>query len=687
MRGHKRKRARTSALASLGNGRLKKMMRSYQLRLVGVLWALAFVLAGKQTAHAQCTAAQVVSQYNQLHSPATRWGDAVIIKCNVTLNPTDVITKQIIIEDSNITVDCKNGQLGTTVATAFNFNVKMVEIRSKKLGAGSYVRPSNVTVRNCRINGSVAVVGLSNEPSETSYRSDYTQWARSNAPTNIFLDNLFINVDARQPNPGGYTTERIPLYVFPGVTYLTMTNSRLGGNVRLDMYLDAESAFNTFRNNTFNGTTDSREAVAIDGSSDNVFRSNAFSGLSNGGIYLYRNCGEGRKIRHATPSNNLFINNSFYYNNYTGITPAINIGARNGQKFNSYCGDDNGWPWGSSASNYDYAQRNVVVQNRFYNRSISESVRIDRETDANTYVKDNQQVSGTTVTPRPSACYAPWTYGQAVIPHGGTAELMLGYNDGVCINVVCNDGVFSGTSYCNSRSVMFGCGVGGNNAGCSGSVSCGKHKILAAKAGCNLEFYIPNEPLLTGIDVGNMKSIRDSDNMLDGRCYVGSTYLQTGSVTPRGHPDYKYTSFGCSERDSNGGDCSILGKIYCSVPTLTFSANGPIAGKHCVALNETSDAAGGWGNNYLCSDYDVGLYFSANNAVAGMRCVQITEPAEPAQTGWSNNWLCVPPDSPYRFTWSYAGQPGAPAGAEDWDCVGWNEPNDPHTWGDNWLCY
>ena len=59
----------------------------------------------------------------------------------------------------------------------------------------------------------------------------------------------------------------------------------------------------------------------------------------------------------------------------------------------------------------------------------------------------------------------------------------------------------------------------------------------------------------------------------------------------------------------------------------------------------------------------------------------MNEPAEPAATGWGDNYLCVPVDAPVTLQWSYAG----PIGGKT--CVSFNEPSDPHTWGDNFACY
>jgi len=90
------------------------------------------------------------------------------------------------------------------------------------------------------------------------------------------------------------------------------------------VYLDAESYRNTLQGNSFHadhGAGSQREVLAVDGSSNNLIMSNHFSSLQYGGIYLYRNCGEGGTIRHSTPSNNSIINNVFYYDNYTGSKP------------------------------------------------------------------------------------------------------------------------------------------------------------------------------------------------------------------------------------------------------------------------------------------------------------------------------------------------------------------------------
>src|SRR5690606_33199014 len=114
------------------------------------------------------------------------------------------------------------------------------------------------------------------------------------------------------------------------------------------IYMDAESGHNVIARNYIHMLTNQREQVAIDGSAHNTVIENRFSGLSHGGIYLYRNCGEDGNIRHQTPSYNQIVNNVFYYDSCTGGNPAIWLASRNGNR--PYCGLDDGYPYGSSAS-------------------------------------------------------------------------------------------------------------------------------------------------------------------------------------------------------------------------------------------------------------------------------------------------------------------------------------------------
>jgi hypothetical protein len=201
---------------------------------------------------------------------------------------------------------------------------------------------------------------------ESSFSLGHTERAQAAAPTNITLSNVVIETHE------GLTL----LYIAPGATYVTVENSVFQGvNTGSGpiVYLDAESGHNIFRNNTFKATS-TREVIACDGSAYNLFEGNNFEKITRGGIYLYRNCGEGGSVRHQTPNHNVIRNNIFnlqdlvlkkVFGFYTEKNYGVWLGSRNGNR--NYCDDDAGYPFGSSIDNQDFADDNTVVNNDFMN--------------------------------------------------------------------------------------------------------------------------------------------------------------------------------------------------------------------------------------------------------------------------------------------------------------------------------
>ncbi|RYE92668.1 MAG: M23 family metallopeptidase, partial [Myxococcales bacterium] len=114
---------------------------------------------------------------------------------------------------------------------------------------------------------------------------------------------------------------------------------------------------------------------------------------------------------------------------------------------------------------------------------------------------------------------------------------------------------------------------------------------------------------------------------------------------------------------------------------LTFSADGPVEGKTCVNVDEPSDPDT-WSDNHFCSDTDIGLKWSSLDPIAGMKCTKVGEGAEAKAAEWDDNYLCVPPASPYTFTWSSAGP------LDGQTCVRWfDHAETSATWWDNWMCF
>lgn len=269
----------------------------------------------------------------------------LLISCKEEPVPYEVhkVTK------SNTTIDCKGK----------NFN----EGKATEIRISSSIK--DVTVKNCKLKGSIRVLGLgmngeAEEVKKSSYKAGHTERAQAAAPSNVLLSNLTIE-----------GVQRIPLYLAPGVTRVTIENSKFIGNtVSTVIYLDAESAHNTIRNNTFNVEGNFtlkqfrvREVIAVDGSAHNQISSNTFEKAVGGGVYLYRNCGEGGTVRHQSPQYNVIEKNTFNLSGLQWGNYGIWLGSRDGNR--NYCSADDGYNFGSSIDNGDFADYNTVRGNKF----------------------------------------------------------------------------------------------------------------------------------------------------------------------------------------------------------------------------------------------------------------------------------------------------------------------------------
>lgn len=116
---------------------------------------------------------------------------------------------------------------------------------------------------------------------------------------------------------------------------------------------------------------------------------------------------------------------------------------------------------------------------------------------------------------------------------------------------------------------------------------------------------------------------------------------------------------------------------------FAWAPAGTLEGYICVAITEPEEPANtAWGDNFFCSKNDKadpGMKWSSTGPIAGMKCVNTAESSD--QHDWHNNHLCVPEDSPFNFSWSTADPlPGM-------ECIKWEERSDTAgTWDDNYLC-
>jgi len=283
------------------------------------------------------------------------------LTCFAVLPPGATVPRRLLLEGeeaSGAGVDCRGGSIG---GRDYNDSIvtPTVAVWSRREEEGWSV-PRDVRISNCTVLGNLRAWGLGREDPDgwrrSSRTSGHTARAQAAGPMGLSLENVTF-----------VATETIPLYVGPGVTGVRMIGGAFHGrSVSTAVYLDAESAGATIRGVDFDIET-GREQVAVDGSAGNQIVDNVFRLRRRGGVFLYRNCGEGGVIRHQTPSGNVITGNRFDEAAWLRPRPVV-VGSREGRR--RYCGDDAGWPFGSSADDRDNATGNVVSDNEVRSRRL-----------------------------------------------------------------------------------------------------------------------------------------------------------------------------------------------------------------------------------------------------------------------------------------------------------------------------
>jgi hypothetical protein len=507
----------------------------------------------------------------------------VDIDCNLTLEPTQVVEKTLVMTGepgSGVTIDCK----GATIRGFQWSGHEAIIVSSRIYDNGRRKRwrgASNVTVRNCHVEGRVRVGGGGPSLLESSYHPDHTQRIQQRSPKDIVFDNLHIKAKGE-----------VPFYVFPGALRVTLMNSEISGDAGGPaIYLDAESAENVIRDNVITART-RREHIAIDGSARNLIVDNRLSGNGGGAIAIYRNCGEDTKrlrprkgvIRHQYPTDNVILDNIFDYRGYRGNHPAVAIASRQGDDGIGYCGDDEndirGQRLGSQIDNDDHAYRTVVAENRFIGPVPGDYVGgelLIKINDDPSYVFGNTQIVASGVYARESPCYVENGYPTPMLASGQSIQMFDDGSGPRCTGqrLTCNAGrLTTSRSQCRAERASnvivrpFGCSAESNNRGCSGRVSCPRQTVLAGlKAACNLESGSVTDEELSRTPWSFAGVVKRSKNASEGVCVIdGVDVSERGAVLGgRRGP----IEFSCREHDDNGGDCHVRGAIACrSTPVV-----------------------------------------------------------------------------------------------------------------------
>ncbi|NRD71776.1 right-handed parallel beta-helix repeat-containing protein [Shewanella sp. VB17] len=473
-----------------------------------------FSFIGNAYSASVCT----IEQKAEILAPVTHGNKDSLINCNLTLSPNDVITQRVQFignASSNVTLDCNGGRIDMTKARQlgiFSQNDDAVWVRSQ-LRRGEWHRPEHVTIKNCKIVGGVRVWGISKngegkETNASSHKPGHVNRLRSTAPYHTRIINSTITSD-----------KRTHLYIATGASNTLVDSVKFRGySDSVSLYLGAETTRTTIKNSYFYAGG-GREKVAIDASNFNVLEGNYFSGINNGGIYLYRNCGEGGTIRYTTPSHNTIRYNKFYYNKYKGSNKAISMSSRDGNR--SYCDDDGRYkiPNSSSTNNRDFAVSNVIFLNQFLNRN-------------------------------------PERY----MTEGASA---LGKNT-MWGNLMVNKFTNISASTAITRS-SHQCRITGNNAGCGFYLGCPVgYEIVGARSNCNLEWPPNDAKTLKLPKLGKMWVSKSSDRTSHGVCLIGKFSNAVSMPIDGIYEGANKLYASCKEYDRNGGDCGINAEVVCA---------------------------------------------------------------------------------------------------------------------------
>lgn len=301
-----------------------------------------------------------------LRSPLAAEEKPVEINCDLSLSEKDRVVAPLAFSGgaaSNLTLDCH----GATLA-GMRPGARSVVIRSIHRKDGSWDVPHGIVIRNCTIAGDMRIQGFgangqSAQVRLSSAKPGHTQRAQESAPSDILIDHVRFDAETG-----------IPLYLSPGVTKVTVQNSHFVGKTSSTaIYLDAESADNRISGSTFDIRTRRREVIAIDSSAGNRIENNRFVDPVRGGIFVYRNCGEGGTVRQQSPEHNTISGNTFDYKRAPS-KPAVWLGSRQGfSTYNSYCLTQPGMMLGGIDHN-DGANHNSVTDNRIVGGSAAKLI-------------------------------------------------------------------------------------------------------------------------------------------------------------------------------------------------------------------------------------------------------------------------------------------------------------------------
>lgn len=297
----------------------------------------------------------------------------VQITADSVLDPSCTYTAGFDISTSHVTLDCR----GATIDAAVDQGVGIL------ISTPNDVDLTDVTVTNCHVEGFLNNLRVRRDDARfLPAGSEYL----ANTSDIVLTGNEFSG------------SRGVGVYVDAYVSDVTITGNDIHDTGSSGIYLEAGSRENRIEGNSLvhNGFTENgpegstfdiggttvwywgtgREALSIDGSTDNVVRGNTFARNSFGAIFLYENCGEFKSKpnwfeRRVPAARNLIEGNDISHE-LNGVW----VGSRMGENlFPMDCSDPAYVDEPGKKVSLDHAPDNTIRDNRF--EDVTYGVRVE----------------------------------------------------------------------------------------------------------------------------------------------------------------------------------------------------------------------------------------------------------------------------------------------------------------------
>lgn len=220
----------------------------------------------------------VHAQSDPINTPVQKigcWIDELYVKGNLEVDESCLAHKRVVFNESNSRLNCN----GATLDMQFQLSEAIV-IDSK----GNTLE--NIVIENCIIKNtrrkSIFIGWSGSDRAKEEIKPNRDEIYKS-TPRKVSIINTKIE-----------TSRSSAIYIDDYVSNVLIDTVDISNTDAMAIYLEHSSTKTTIRNSSITnaGKSEKREAISIDSSSENVIENNQIKDSPNGGIFMYRNCGE-----------------------------------------------------------------------------------------------------------------------------------------------------------------------------------------------------------------------------------------------------------------------------------------------------------------------------------------------------------------------------------------------------------